>query len=170
MAPAALVSLRYLPLLLLLLIPQTDASFPEDAVSNFREYLRIRTVHPQPDYEAAKNFLVGYGKNLTLDVEVMEFVSGDPVILMTWKGSNPEANSILLNSHMDVVPVEQDKWRHDAFEAVREPSGDIVGRGSQDMKCVGIQVSSRVAQFSSARAVSSAKTHSAFDIVFHSDL
>jgi aminoacylase len=126
-------------LLLFPIVMPSSASLAIDAVHNFREYLRIKTVHPKPDYEAAKNFLQDYGKNLSLNVEVFEYVKGDPVVLMTWEGSSPESESILANSHMDVVPVEQGKWRHDAFEAVREPSGDIVARGSQDMKCVGIQ-------------------------------
>lgn len=128
-------------LLLFPIVMPSSASLAIDAVHNFREYLRIKTVHPKPDYEAAKNFLQDYGKNLSLNVEVFEYVKGDPVVLMTWEGSSPESESILANSHMDVVPVEQGKWRHDAFEAVREPSGDIVARGSQDMKCVGLQVS-----------------------------
>jgi len=28
-----------------------------------------------------------------------------PVVIITWKGQNPEMPSLLLTSHMDVVPV-----------------------------------------------------------------
>lgn len=33
----------------------------------------------------------------------------------------------------------QDKWTYDPFEAVKDEKGNIYARGSQDMKCVGIQ-------------------------------
>jgi aminoacylase len=35
--------------------------------------------------------------------------------------------------------VYPDFWKHDPFEAVKEANGDIYGRGTQDMKSVGIQ-------------------------------
>jgi aminoacylase len=35
--------------------------------------------------------------------------------------------------------VEHEKWVHPAFEARELDNGDIVSRGTQDMKCVGIQ-------------------------------
>lgn len=58
---------------------------------------------------------------------------------MTWEGSDPTLSSILLNSHTDVVPVDESKWDHDPFEAFKDENGNIYARGSQDMKCVGIQ-------------------------------
>jgi aminoacylase len=45
----------------------------------------------------------------------------------------------MLNSHMDVVPVFPDKWDYPPFAAFKKENGDIVARGSQDMKCVGMQ-------------------------------
>jgi len=43
------------------------------------------------------------------------------------------------NSHTDVVPVFPEHWKYDPFSAEKEDNGDIYGRGTQDMKCVGIQ-------------------------------
>jgi aminoacylase len=34
---------------------------------------------------------------------------------------------------------EQECWKHDPFSAHKDANGDIYARGSQDMKCVGIQ-------------------------------
>ena len=34
---------------------------------------------------------------------------------------------------------EQEKWTHDPFGAEMDEVGNIYGRGTQDMKCVGIQ-------------------------------
>ncbi len=53
-------------------------------------------------------------------------------------GTDADSKSILLNSHTDVVPVTEDKWSVDPFEAVLDEQGRIIARGSQDMKCVGM--------------------------------
>lgn len=62
-----------------------------------------------------------------------------PIVVMTWEGTQPALPSILLNSHMDVVPVFEDKWTHKPFSAHIDEHNNIYARGTQDMKCVGIQ-------------------------------
>lgn len=110
-----------------------------EAVTLFREYLRIRSVQPNPDYASCIEFLTRQAKRLDLDYHVTEMVPGKPIFVMTWPGLEPELPSILLNSHTDVVPVYPEFWKHDPFEAVKEENGDIYGRGTQDMKSVAIQ-------------------------------
>lgn len=63
----------------------------------------------------------------------------NPLITMTWKGTQPDLPAIVLNSHMDVVPVYEDMWTHPPFAADIDEEGRIYARGSQDMKCVGLQ-------------------------------
>lgn len=58
---------------------------------------------------------------------------------MTWLGVDPTLKSILLNSHMDVVPVYRKYWTHEPYEAEIDDEGRILARGSQDMKSVGMQ-------------------------------
>lgn len=58
---------------------------------------------------------------------------------MTWVGQQPELPAIVLNSHMDVVPVYENMWTHPPFAADIDDEGRIYARGSQDMKCVGLQ-------------------------------
>ena len=111
----------------------------DSAVTNFREYLRIKTVQPTPDYSTAAAFLKKQATEIGLAYEVIECDPGKPVIVMTLKGSDSSLPSVLLNSHVDVVPVFPKHWKHDPFAAVKEENGDIHARGSQDMKCVGIQ-------------------------------
>lgn len=57
-------------------------------------------------------------------------------LLMTWQGSDPALDPILLLAHQDVVPVEsasESKWAHPAFDGVI--AGDVVyGRGALDDK------------------------------------
>lgn len=62
-----------------------------------------------------------------------------PICIMTWPGSQPELKSVILNSHMDVVPVFEELWTHKPFDADIDDEGKIFARGSQDMKCVGMQ-------------------------------
>ncbi|KOB65554.1 Aminoacylase-1, partial [Operophtera brumata] len=45
---------------------------------------------------------------LGLPVQVFEPIPKKPVLVMTWEGLEPTLPSILLNSHMDVVPVFED--------------------------------------------------------------
>lgn len=108
------------------------------AITRFRDYLRINTVQPNPDYAGCSRFLEGQANELSLVFNVFECHPGKPIVLMTWRGRDPSLQSILLNSHTDVVPVFPEKWSVDPFEAVKRENGDILARGSQDMKCVGM--------------------------------
>ncbi|KFW89595.1 Aminoacylase-1, partial [Phalacrocorax carbo] len=109
------------------------------SVTLFREYLRIDTVHPKPDYDAAVRFLERIGTNLGLACQKVEVCQGHVVLILTWQGTNPLLRSILLNSHTDVVPVFEEHWTYPPFEAVKDSQGNIYARGAQDMKCVSIQ-------------------------------
>ncbi|KAJ3602019.1 hypothetical protein NHX12_029779 [Muraenolepis orangiensis] len=111
----------------------------DPSVSLFREYLRLKTVHPEPDYDAALRFLDRIAEELDLPVKKIEVFPRRVVTIMTWEGTNPALKSILLNSHTDVVPVFQEHWKYDAFAGVKDAEGNIYGRGTQDMKCVTIQ-------------------------------
>ncbi|XP_043714366.1 aminoacylase-1-like [Telopea speciosissima] len=117
-------------------------SLPEDSseiISRFQQYLQINTAQPNPDYSAAADFIFSQAKTIGLESQSLEFVKGMPVVLVKWPGTNPDLSSILLNSHMDVVAAEHHKWIHPPFDAHVDQAGDIYARGSQDMKCVGMQ-------------------------------
>uniref|UniRef100_A0A8C8DPL3 N-acyl-aliphatic-L-amino acid amidohydrolase n=1 Tax=Oryzias sinensis TaxID=183150 RepID=A0A8C8DPL3_9TELE len=111
----------------------------DPSVTLFREYLRLKTVHPEPDYDAAVRFLSRIAVELELPLKKIEVCPGRVVSIMTWEGTEPQLKSVLLNSHTDVVPVYQEHWKYDAFKAFKDAKGDIYARGSQDMKCVTIQ-------------------------------
>ncbi|EDV95052.1 aminoacylase-1 [Drosophila grimshawi] len=112
----------------------------DEEIQIFREYLRIPSVHPNIDYTACVDFLKRQASSLDLPVEVVYPQNGlNPVVVMKWLGKQPGLPSILLNSHMDVVPVFPSKWTHKPFSADLDNEGRIYARGSQDMKCVGTQ-------------------------------
>ena len=60
------------------------------------------------------------------------------MLVLMWEGTDPSLPSLLLNSHMDVVPIFPECWDTPPFAACKRPNGDIVARGTQDMKCVGM--------------------------------
>ncbi|XP_060554792.1 aminoacylase-1-like [Ruditapes philippinarum] len=111
----------------------------DKAVTNFREYLRIKTVHPEPDYDGAIAFLQRQADEIGLSFSTVEVHPGKKVVIITWEGEDPTLPTILLNSHTDVVPVYPEEWKVDPFSADKMENGDIYARGTQDMKSVGIQ-------------------------------
>lgn len=118
----------------------TKRSESEDkAVTLFREYLRIKTVHPKPDYDGAIAFLQRMSAEIDLPFRIVEVSSDRKVVIMTLEGEDPSLSSIMLNSHTDVVPVYPEEWKVDPFSAEKLDNGDIYARGTQDMKSVGIQ-------------------------------
>ncbi|QCD89346.1 aminoacylase-1 isoform X2 [Vigna unguiculata] len=108
-------------------------------ISRFQQYLKIDTAQPSPRYKEAAEFLISEGKRLSLESQSIEFVEGKPLVVLKWEGTNPHLPSILLYSHTDVVPSEHSKWTHHPFSAHLDSQGRIFARGSQDMKCVGMQ-------------------------------
>ncbi|XP_026319049.1 aminoacylase-1-like [Hyposmocoma kahamanoa] len=116
----------------------TANSMDDAAVTNLQNYLRIRSVHPNINYDECLVHLRGQANELGLSVQEFEPVPKKPILVMTWEGQEPTLPSILLNSHMDVVPVFEKSWKHPPFAAEIE-DGVIYGRGVQDMKSVGVQ-------------------------------
>lgn len=109
------------------------------ATTLFRDYIRINTMQPNPDYKKCILFLQAVAEDLGLPYKVTECVPDIPIMVITWAGSDPSLPAVMLNSHTDVVPVFPEHWTHPPFAAHKDEKGNIYGRGTQDMKCVGIQ-------------------------------
>ncbi|PVU88316.1 hypothetical protein BB560_006381 [Smittium megazygosporum] len=109
-----------------------------DCVKRFREFVRIKTVHPVPDYESSTKFLLKQAEEIGLTSQVVEAVKGKPVVILGLPGTDPSLPALMLGSHTDVVPVFEEFWTYPPFSAERVPTEDgdfkIYGRGSQDMK------------------------------------
>ncbi|GMS96279.1 hypothetical protein PENTCL1PPCAC_18454, partial [Pristionchus entomophagus] len=74
------------------------------AVSKFREYLRINTEQPTPDYYGCQKFLYALADELGIARTSHEVVAGKPIVIMTIPGTDPSLPSVMLYSHTDVVP------------------------------------------------------------------
>ncbi|XP_055709779.1 aminoacylase-1-like [Phlebotomus papatasi] len=110
-----------------------------EEIQILREYLKIPSVHPNPDYGPCLDFIKLQADSLNLPLKIYYPTSAKkPTIVITLKGSEPHLPSILLNSHMDVVPVFPKNWKYPPFAAEIDDEGRIFARGSQDMKSLGM--------------------------------
>ncbi|XP_051172077.1 aminoacylase-1A-like [Leptopilina boulardi] len=117
----------------------TQSELDKIAIENFRNYLRIPSVQPNINYEKCLNFIKSQAKSLGLPVKIIEVSPKKPVAIITWEGTEPEKSSIMLNGHMDVVPVVESEWKYPPFNATMDENGNIYARGAQDMKSTSIQ-------------------------------
>ncbi|GMR45790.1 hypothetical protein PMAYCL1PPCAC_15985 [Pristionchus mayeri] len=109
------------------------------AVTKFREYLRVNTEQPKPDYHACQKFLYSLADELGITRTSHEMVPGKPIVIMTIPGVEPSLPSLIFYSHTDVVPTFKEHWTYDPCSAHKDEHGRIFARGAQDMKCVGSQ-------------------------------
>ncbi|KAJ9586569.1 hypothetical protein L9F63_028388, partial [Diploptera punctata] len=118
---------------------RTQHPLDEYALHNFKEYLRIPSVQPNVNYDECVSFFRRQASELDLPIKVIELTPGKPIVIITWSGEDPEAPSVMLNSHMDVVPVYPEFWKYPPFSAETDEEGNIYARGAQDTKGAGIQ-------------------------------
>ena len=79
--------------------------------------------------DVLQTFLEGTG----LDVERYTAAPGRDSLVCRIEGTDPDAPSLCLMGHTDVVPVNRDGWSRDPFDAgIRD--GRIYGLGTADMK------------------------------------
>lgn len=102
------------------------------------EMLRIPSLSGDPahagDVRRMAEWLADHMTSLGLDkVAVME-TAGHPVVYGEWMGAGPDAPTVLVYGHYDVVPaVMEDGWSTDPFEPVVK-DGIIYARGATDDK------------------------------------
>ena len=76
--------------------------------------------------------LVSYLEGAGLDFQRYEPQPGRGSVIARIEGRNPDAPSLMLMGHLDVVPVNPDRWERDPFGA-ELVDGVVWGRGAVDM-------------------------------------
>ena len=78
------------------------------------------------------DLLASYLEGDGLDLERFEAAPGRTSLVTRIEGTDPDAPTLLLMGHTDVVPANPDGWRHDPFggELI---DGEVWGRGAVDM-------------------------------------
>jgi acetylornithine deacetylase/succinyl-diaminopimelate desuccinylase-like protein len=138
---------RYLaaviPAMALCIVAVTEAQSGPDwqatgteAIRTIQEYVRINTSNPPGDVLPAADFLTRILEREGIPVKKYESGPGRAIVLARLKGSGT-AKPLLLLHHMDVVPTDPKRWRHDPF-AAEIADGRIWGRGAMDMKGLGV--------------------------------
>lgn len=106
-----------------------------------RDLLRIRSINPPGDEAAVAGKVESYLSDAGLDTKILTSPGGRSNLVARLDGPRDRAALVLL-SHSDVVPVEEDRWSQDPF-AGEVVDGFLWGRGALDMK--GITVMHAVA-------------------------
>lgn len=112
-------------------------SIENDVVTICRDLIKIDTVNfgnNQSNGEIkAAEYVAKILSGLNLDFKIIGPDSKRSSIITRIEGTNPDLPDLVLHGHLDVVPVEKDKWTRDAFAA--EIFADMIwGRGAVDMK------------------------------------
>ncbi|MDY3128353.1 MAG: dipeptidase [Corynebacterium sp.] len=101
------------------------------------ELVRFNSVHTIPELEGDMTAAASWVKQALeeLGVEVEELVTADgSVTLVGHKAGNPQAKTVLLYSHYDIVPVgNTEKWKSDPL-TLTERDGRWYARGAADCK------------------------------------
>src|SRR5262252_6513568 len=110
-----------------------DFSEPtREAVEHLKRLIRIDTTNPPGNERLAVDYLAGVLDREGVSFDIVESLPGRASLVARIRG-NGKKGPLLLNGHLDVVPADAEKWRHDPFAAV-EHDGCIWGRGAIDMK------------------------------------
>ncbi len=111
-----------------------DKGMMEEAVAILRDYIRIDTSNPPGREEEAARFLGGILQKEGIATKLL-FSAPGRANLLAKLGEGKGA--LLLLHHMDVVPVERERWSVDPFGGVIK-DGYIFGRGALDTKGFGV--------------------------------
>ncbi|KAK4878817.1 hypothetical protein RN001_011323 [Aquatica leii] len=71
------------------------------AVENFKQYLRIVSEVPNFNYELCVVFLAKLAKDLELLFNIFRINPNRPSVVLTWLGTTPHLESVMLNCRMD---------------------------------------------------------------------
>jgi acetylornithine deacetylase/succinyl-diaminopimelate desuccinylase-like protein len=108
----------------------------DEATHYLQEYIRIQTVNPPGNEIEGARFFERIFDAETIPCQVFEPSPGRGSLLATLKGNGKKKPMLLLN-HMDVVPVEKERWSVDPFAGIIR-DGYLYGRGALDDKSMGI--------------------------------
>lgn len=114
-----------------------------------RDMIRINTTNPPGDELKAAQFVFNWLKQYGFEGEFVHSTDTRASLVARLKGKG-EIPAVMLNGHLDVVPVGAQPWLHEPF-AGDIADGKVWGRGSCDMK------GGLAAQMIAARAIALSK-------------
>ena len=112
-----------------------SSALAEQAITLLQQLIRFDTSNPPGNEMPAAQWVAGILRQNGLEPVVIETAPNRGNVIARLKG-NGSAAPLLLYSHLDVVPVEREKWSVDPFGGIIK-EGYIYGRGALDMKGIG---------------------------------
>ncbi|MCA9646364.1 MAG: M20/M25/M40 family metallo-hydrolase [Polyangiaceae bacterium] len=113
-------------------VPIDWQSLGQESLKHFKALLRIDTTNPPGNEIEAAKYIAALLDQEGIEYQMLESEPGRASLVARLRGSG-KAGPLLLNGHLDVVPVDPEAWDHPPFDAV-EAEGCIWGRGAIDMK------------------------------------
>ncbi len=108
-----------------------------EATDLLSQYIRINTTNPPGNEIDAANLLKGKFTADGIPSVIYKPAPGRAVIAARLRGTGKHRKTIVLLSHMDVVPAEAKDWRVDPFSGIVK-DGEVWGRGALDDKGPGV--------------------------------
>ncbi len=103
-----------------------------EALQHFQALIRFQTVNPPGQESLVTDYLGEVLLKEGIEFQCLAAQEGRGNLIARLPSGKSEG-PLLLSSHVDVVPVELDKWQYPPFEA-RIEEGYLWGRGAIDMK------------------------------------
>ncbi len=107
----------------------------DDTVRLLQSLIRFETVSPPGNEIVAANWVANLLHENGIEPTVLELFPGRGNVVARLKGNGNRA-PLMLYSHLDVVPVERERWTMDPFGGEIK-DGYVYGRGALDMKGIG---------------------------------
>lgn len=104
----------------------------QEAIRHLQALIRLKTVNPPGNERIAVDYLSPLLKQEGIEFQTFEAEAGRTNLVARLHGTGKQA-PLLLSSHLDVVPVEENRWTYPPFEG-RIEDGYLWGRGAIDMK------------------------------------
>ena len=112
-----------------------------------QELVRINSENPPGNEKETAKYIYDFLDDLKFPVELVKFGKNRFNVVI----SIGERNGLMLNSHMDTVPIGRlENWKYDPFSG-KIVNGKIYGRGSCDSKCNVAVILSAMEKFAKER-------------------
>ncbi|HSK92029.1 MAG TPA: M20/M25/M40 family metallo-hydrolase [Euzebyales bacterium] len=124
-----------------------------EPVELLRHLLRTRSINPGGDHHSVAELVGAYLADSGLRTKVLTSPGGHANLVARVEGPTDRPALVLL-SHSDVVPVEEQRWTRDPFGA-ELVDGFVWGRGALDMKGITVMHAVAAAQLAASGATPS---------------
>jgi acetylornithine deacetylase/succinyl-diaminopimelate desuccinylase-like protein len=114
-----------------------DSPFGRECIEVFQRLVQFDTSNPPGNETPAQKYIADLLRREGFSPDIIESAPSRGNLICRWEGTDPSAPSLLVASHMDVVPADAKAWEQPPFSGkISEVNGIpfIWGRGAMDCK------------------------------------